>query len=243
MFIDVPKVAQYLVRDGLEIVVQAAEAADPFAVRAHLLGEAVPVLLHQRGLFPLHASAAVTPHGVIAFTGDSGYGKSTMASMLAERGSPTLTDDELLVTQDESGDLVAWPSFPLVNLKQDSVRALGLDEEARWSNYRKYGKMPFLRPKSFADMPHRFRKLYCLEWLETGEERVEVEKLEGFEALMRLRPCVIYRDLVKHYAGEQAYLTWAAGFLQRAELLILRRPKRFSAIPKVLDAIMTSVPH
>ena len=49
---------------------------------------AMPFVLQARGRELLHASAALTPRGAIAFAGSSGAGKSTMAFALSQRGYP-----------------------------------------------------------------------------------------------------------------------------------------------------------
>jgi hypothetical protein len=58
-----------------------------------------PVLLHalaQLGVFVLRASAARTPAGaLVAFTANSGVGKSTLARVPAERGWRRVGDDLL----------------------------------------------------------------------------------------------------------------------------------------------------
>jgi energy-coupling factor transporter ATP-binding protein EcfA2 len=54
-------------------------------------------MLMLRGDLVLHASAAIAGTGAIAFVGDSGMGKSTLATLLALAGAPLLTDDVLRV--------------------------------------------------------------------------------------------------------------------------------------------------
>lgn len=74
-----------------------------------------PVLLHglaQRGVFVLHASAARQPGGsLIAFTAESGVGKSTLARVAAASGWQRVADDLLPVAQ-QLGRIVALPHFP-----------------------------------------------------------------------------------------------------------------------------------
>ena len=74
-----------------------------------------PVLLHalaQRGVFVLHASAARQPGGpLIAFTANSGVGKSTLAQAAADLGWERVGDD-LLPIAERAGHFVALPHFP-----------------------------------------------------------------------------------------------------------------------------------
>ena len=52
-------------------------------------------LLTSRGIFPMHASCASVRGKGIAFTGDSGAGKSTAAFALMQKGMPIITDEKL----------------------------------------------------------------------------------------------------------------------------------------------------
>lgn len=73
-----------------------------------------PVLLHAlatRGIHVLHASALLRPDGrVIAFTADSGTGKSSLAAHAADGGWIRVADD-LLALRVEAGQLLALPGL------------------------------------------------------------------------------------------------------------------------------------
>jgi hypothetical protein len=77
---------------------------------------AVLSLLH-RPVF--HASCVVMDGAAIAFIGNSGQGKSTLATHLALQGSPLLTDDGLELEWAAEGYL-ALPSHPAIRLWDDS---------------------------------------------------------------------------------------------------------------------------
>lgn len=67
--------------------------ADEPAVAEAYWRDALPLVLHARGWEVLHASAVETSRGVVAFCGDSGAGKSTIAYALHRRGFPLWADD------------------------------------------------------------------------------------------------------------------------------------------------------
>lgn len=60
-------------------------------------GALMAFLLYVRGVLVLHASAVEVDGRVIAFTGGSGRGKSTMATLMCAAGARILTDDLLRV--------------------------------------------------------------------------------------------------------------------------------------------------
>lgn len=98
---------------------------------AHLiLDHAMPRLLSlMPGFVVFHASAVQIEDRVIAILGQSGQGKSTLASWFASQGHPLLTDDCLVVRWDEGArQWLAQPSYHSVRLWPDSVEALGIAE-------------------------------------------------------------------------------------------------------------------
>ena len=56
---------------------------------------ALPLVLQTQGVGALHASAILTPAGVVGFCAEAGRGKSTLAYGLYLRGFPIWTDDAL----------------------------------------------------------------------------------------------------------------------------------------------------
>lgn len=86
------------------------------AVRPDWQDEALwgPLLLHalaHRGIYVLHASAAITPAGqLVAFVADSGVGKSTLARIAHGLGWQRVSDDLLPVAQ-VHGEIVALPQL------------------------------------------------------------------------------------------------------------------------------------
>ena len=120
-----PTIGVFWVREGREIIVDIAPETDLLAVRVPLLGCVLGVLLHQRGLFTLHASAIVLGRLAVAFIGEKGAGKSTMAAALHTRGHSMLVDDVLALGCEGPAPIYALPGFPQWKLWPASVQALG----------------------------------------------------------------------------------------------------------------------
>ena len=96
-------IARYLVRGGREIVVDPAPGGSERNLRLFLLGSALGILCHQRGLLPLHANAIVAGGGAYAFAGRSGAGKSTLAAHFGRAGYEILCDDVCVISFDDGG--------------------------------------------------------------------------------------------------------------------------------------------
>lgn len=117
----IPGVARFRVEDGASIVVDADPQCSARNLRLFLLGSALGVVLHQRGLFPLHANAVVIDGRAVAFTGASGAGKSTLAAWFAGRGYPVLCDDVCVIGLSGEGRPVVYPGLPRVKLWADAL--------------------------------------------------------------------------------------------------------------------------
>lgn len=116
----------FLVRDGAEVIVDAAPGVPDSVLRLYLVGPALAILLRQRGHLVLHASAVAIDGEAVAFLGGSGRGKSTTAGALHARGHGVLADDVVAVTAPGPGHLVV-PGFPQLKLWPDASWALGAD--------------------------------------------------------------------------------------------------------------------
>jgi len=87
------------------------------------LNQVLPLALSRQGKLVLHASAVEIDGAGVAFSGDSGRGKSTLAASFATSGSRFLTDDGLQLNWLDGQCWIA-PSHPSVRLFEDSQEAL-----------------------------------------------------------------------------------------------------------------------
>jgi hypothetical protein len=85
------------------------------SLQVYLLGHALSFALVKQGFEPLHATSVVIDGHAIAFLGSSGFGKSSLAAAFLGAGHRLLTDDLLLLRQDQSG-YVAHPGPPRIKL-------------------------------------------------------------------------------------------------------------------------------
>ncbi|NOZ51460.1 MAG: hypothetical protein GXP37_15650 [Chloroflexi bacterium] len=116
-----PDVARYLARGGCEIVIQREPEAGDDEVRLFLFGTVVTLLLHQRGILPIHASAILTERGAVLFVGHSGFGKSTLLAAFMNRGYSMLADDAVGIVFDETDVPLVFPGYQQIKLWADSA--------------------------------------------------------------------------------------------------------------------------
>lgn len=180
--LEVPGVARFLMRDGQQILVDSRPGVSDRRLRLFLLGSALGILAHQRGLLPLHANAVVANGCAFAFCGPSGAGKSTLAAHFQRAGYELLCDDVCPVSIDDGDGPMAWPGVPRLKLWADAAQALGHDPgtlDLVAENLEKY-HLPVTRTGTSRAVP--LRRLYVLgQWGENGVQAIT--RLTGQSAM------------------------------------------------------------
>ena len=119
-------VGAFLITDTRRIDVDPAPGIDDPLIAFPLLGPVMALLLHQRGLLVLHASAIAIGGKSAIFMGDKGAGKSTTAGALVRAGHGLLTDDVVALDLDSSNEPMIIPGFPQIKLAADAAAAIPL---------------------------------------------------------------------------------------------------------------------
>lgn len=173
------------------------------------------------GFFPLHASAVSIAGRCVAFTADSGGGKSTLAAALSQQGFEHVCDDTLVLSSSDGG-IVAVPDGKRIKLWEDALNLTRCDAAA-----------PILTVpgKSYAEVanavgqPLPFADLVFLEWGET----IEVREIAGTDKLA-LIPQAAYR-LSMHLAlsDQSRHADWMLQIASRVRFWRFSRPKDASS--------------
>ena len=124
LLIRIHEMAEFRVgADGTRVDCHPLVALPAESVSHLFVDQVLPLLLARQGKLVLHASAVSTPHGVVAFIGETGLGKSTLAASFSVGGQPALTDDCLLVKEVDDR-WVGCPSYGEAHLWPDVVEPL-----------------------------------------------------------------------------------------------------------------------
>jgi len=91
------------------------------AFYVYLLAQALSFALVKGGFEPLHATAVALDDQAIAFLGDCGFGKSTLAAAFLQAGYRLLTDD-LLLLQNTTRGILAYPGPARIKLFPEIAR-------------------------------------------------------------------------------------------------------------------------
>lgn len=230
-----PGVAQLLVCGGKEIVVERQPDVDDQMVRLLLIGTGAALLLHQRGLLPLHASAVVAPAGAILFMGHSGAGKSTLLNEFLRRGYPMLAEDLAAVRLDAQGAAWVEPGVQVTKLWADSAAMLGQPTDGLARVRPKLEKFMLPATDALADGPARLAAIYLLashnQPTITLEERREARK---FNALL---DHTWQKLVVKRMGLHAAHFQRAIAVANQVRIVRVQRPDDGFRLKELANAI------
>ncbi len=242
--------ADFLVdRQGTEVVTLANHETPTETLHHILLNQVLPLLLNLRGQDALHATAVLTPHGVCAFAGPAGVGKSTLAASFLLAGYPVISDD-CLVLKEQEGRIVAVPGYPGLRLWDDVAQSLSLDPDHLSPVAHYTAKHRLLIPgqsQAFPTEPLPLARLYVLSRIENSEARNEAAAigLQPFpprRAFMELLSSLFRLDI-----RDKTMLTRQFCFIERlvgqVPVKQLSTPQTLSALPRVRETILADLLH
>ena len=175
--------ASFLVRDGREIIISPEPGIDEGILRPLILGPIMSIVLRQRGLLVLHASAVNINNRAVAFMGHSGWGKSTLVTAFHTKGYEVLTDDVLPIEINVNGSLV-FPSYPQFKLLPDAATSLGQDTESLSPIFKDAPKLAYQVTSGFAQNPLPLQRIYVLA-KGTQHQITNLQPQQGFVELVR----------------------------------------------------------
>lgn len=180
-------IARFLVERPDRITVEMLPGAVESDMRAYLFGTGFATLVHMRGLIPLHISAIKTPEGVVAFTGQSGAGKSTrVAELHFKHGWPIICDD-LAVLHPSDGEPLLHTGINRIKLWKDAVERFNVDPSQLVRDLTRQDKFHLHVPQMFLGEPSALKALFVID-----KARSEPRVLSGAECFAALHGA-IYR--------------------------------------------------
>ena len=225
----------FRIREGREITIAKAPHIDKKRLTPPILGACMAVLLQQRGYLILHASAVCFPDGAIAFVGEKGWGKSTMAATLQVHGYPLLTDDVLAVKLDGDEEPIALPAFPQVKLWPSAVTALGGEPESLPRIVPELTKRVRRLKEDFSPDPIVLKKIYLL-----GKgDSVGIQSLPFKEVLGTMFSHSYSGRFGKHllHQGEAFHFRQCMTLAKQVPIYRLQRPSALSLLPEIAQTV------
>jgi hypothetical protein len=227
--------------DARRIYARALSAADEEAMLAYLLVDALSFSMVRLGREPLHATAVSTDRGVLAFLGNSGDGKSTLAALLLRHGCKLMTDDMLILTR-AGGRWLAQPGPPRLKLYRHMAdHVLGPAPERVPMNRHTTKLIIPLDPSDCASEADALTGIYIL---------VDGADAQGSDpVIQRLSPAAAFPRVLAHTAGhypsEAARLkrqfAFATALVQEIPIKTIAYRREQTEMPALRDAVLADV--
>lgn len=240
MYMSRADIGTTMVRDGREIVVDPAPGVEEQQLRLLILGPALAVLLHQRGLLVLHASAVNVAGKVVAFVGESGQGKSTTAAALYAAGHSVVADDVMAVQVDARGGRpIVFPGFPQLKLwPEAAASSLGDTPETLPQIHPRMDKRARRVVRQFPSSSLPLSRIYILDEGETNE----IEPLRPQDALMQLIGHSYCAGLIRGTDSGPHFLQ-CASVVNNVAVAYLKRYRSLSSLSNLVRLVEEDLAH
>lgn len=234
LLIGIPGVARFLVSHGRSIATYPLPGVAWEVVELYLLGTAMGVIYHQRGIHPLHAACVARDDAAIALAGDSGEGKTTLAYAMTRRGYELLTDDVVPLTREQNG-YVAHREKPVFKISQATAAHFSLPVEglAAINNLDSKYYLPAGDTQT-NDCP--LKVLVVLE-SDADCQAPELEKVPRLQTIACIRSHTYRSLLVPLLWGEEAFLKQSMQLAATIDVWRLTRPRSLQYLEATADAI------
>ena len=245
---------------GQDIVCRVRPHTPAETLRHLLLDQVLPLVLNLRGQHALHATAILTSAGVCAFTGQTGAGKSTLAASFLHAGFPVVSDDCLVLQnqqdqqdqQDHSTQIGAVPAYPGVRLWDDSLEAVhgSTDTFPFVAHYADKRRVMFAqRVGDFPLNTQPLRGIYLLMRAEEKEGRgglpsipktPRIEPLSCREAYTQLLPQLFRLDITDREMLKDQF-DWLGRLVEQVPVRRLVVADDLAALDRVRAAVLTDL--
>ncbi|GGZ00386.1 hypothetical protein [Shewanella fodinae] len=234
LWLQVPNVARFLVRNGNEIIIDPADGIDDDSIRVFLLGSAFGALLFQRGLLVIHGNAVRIGDECLICVGPSGAGKSTLAAAFMQRGFDVLADD--VVPVNDAG--LALPGFPRIKLWQDAAEQFEIvtDDLRRIRPEMNKFNLPV---NGVVQQALPIRWIYIL-----GSDHIDEITFEAINGMAKFMPLQNNTYRAKFLHGMQLksqHLALCGKLASKIRLSRLTRPKLGFTANAMVDAILKDI--
>ena len=221
--------------DGSKVVAYPTKGTDEATIEHLYINQLVPLALSRQGQPAFHASVVTFGGGAIAFLGQSGTGKSTLAASFALSGEMFLTDDALLVEESDDGCRVR-PSHASLRLWNDSVEAIvGNDiQTAGPISYSDKAQLLAGEALAFCNESQPLAGAYVLE--QNDVSSVLIRELTGLDRYMAWLGNSFLLDVVDNDLLAR-HFDWTHRISGKVPTFALDFPRDYDILPEVRAAI------
>jgi hypothetical protein len=231
LWLNIPNVARFLIKNGSEIIIHPTETIDETSLRVFVLGSCMGALLMQRNLFLLHGNAIKIGDSGVAFVGQSGAGKSTLSAAFFKQGYPILADDICAINT--KGEIT--PSFPQIKLWQDAALALGIETSSLRKIRPSIEKFGVPLSDQFHKDPLPLKVIYIL--CSHNKDEFCFETIDGVQKLKPIKNNTYRQLYAKGLKKEKIYFLQSANIANHTHIVRILRPSEGFKLNELTDLI------
>ena len=231
LWLNIPDVARYLIRDGRHITIDPSDASDEDSIRIFLLGSCIGALLIQRDLFLLHANAVKVGDACVSFSGRSGAGKSTLSAAFMHQGYSILADDVCAINA--LGDVI--PSFPQIRLWADASKKLAIQTHTFRKIRPNFEKFSVPLETQFYASALPLKVIYILNT--HNLDTFKFEAVTGMQKLLPLKNNTYRYQYLKGLGKTKGHLKQTGALASKADVVRITRPKSGFRLDELVDLI------
>mgnify|MGYP003671374327 CR=1 FL=1 len=226
LYLNWPGIAKFEAKSGNLLVVDPTHVSSD-VISLFTVSEALGLILYQRGLFLLHASAVKVGKKAYCFMGNPGAGKSTTAAAFMKAGCKLLSDDLTAIGFNKEGVPFVIPAYPQLKIWENTVQGLNYESsqiKPVSEGINKYSYQPI------SDFDHEPVPLGAVFFLHKARNKKYLEPLIPVEIPVKLlRNFPLPISLVQEEKLKQ-HFQQSFGIAAHCELFNKRRDKNFEAL-------------
>lgn len=233
---EVPDLAVFSIEEGRTIYFSPSALLDENKIRLYLLGSCMGILLMQRQILPLHGSAIAINGKAYVFIGESGAGKSTIASSFMKNGHPLLSDDVIAVSLLDGEKPWVIPAYPQQKLWQDSMNHFGMNPTEYKPLFDRETKYSVPVVEHFYNKPLLLGGIF--ELVPSEVEQIEVEHILNLKRFQTLSAHTYRRSLIEKMNMIEWHFHYSAKCIRHVPLYQLRRPSSTFITQNLVNTVL-----
>jgi hypothetical protein len=234
----IPNLAIFSISNGNSIVFSPFLKADLNKIRLYLLGTCMGTLLLQKKTLCLHGSAIAIEGKAYAFVGESGVGKSTLASAFIMQNFQLISDDVIAINFDKQNIPFVMPSYPQQKLWEESLNEFGMDSKRYLPLFERETKfaVPVENP---IKVPIKLEGVIELNVIVS--DSIKYEKIEGLNKIATLFQHTYRSSFINKLELSDWHFKETVKLLNTVHISKLSRPKNQFTAHELVSVVLKKI--
>jgi len=236
----VKNIANYYSENGNRIIIEPALDADETWVSLFLEGRGITAILNQRNMLTLHGSGVMIENKGVLIVGDSGAGKSSLATGLLNCGYNLITDD-LIGLYEMEGRLLTHMGIPVQRLGKELILKFGLENSVT-------GAVEYpgvRREKFYVNRYSELRKepieIHSIFYVKKHKNEIELMQLKGVEKIHVLLKNIYREDFMTIFNSHEMNFKKIVDLASYTTMFTLKREDGKDTIEEQIKLIVESI--